>query len=228
MATVLDITANANALTTIGKVGENQYKRILFPIANWLALYPGATCELVHRRATDGGGYPVLNITTDANYLYWTVESGDCAVAGIGAAEVIIKSGDSIAKSVIYPTQVLPSVVDTEVPPTPWEDYISRIYDSAVDIDANIQAAEDAAEAAEKAQQAIENLGVAANAATGSTPTVTKTVNAQTGQVTLTFGLISGKPGIIQNGTWWTYDETAGAYVDTGIPSSGVELVRLL
>lgn len=128
MATVLDITANANALTTIGKVGENQYKRILFPIANWLALYPGATCELVHRRATDGGGYPVLNITTDANYLYWTVESGDCAVAGIGAAEVVIKSGDSIAKSVIYPTQVLPSVVDTEVPPTPWEDYISRIY----------------------------------------------------------------------------------------------------
>lgn len=32
---------------------------------------------------------------------------------------------------------------------------------------------------------------------------------------------------IIQNGTWWTWDKTTSAYVDTGISASGVEVVRL-
>ena len=135
MATALDVIANAGAPTIIGRVGENEFRRIKFPIANWLALYSGASFTLVHRRSHDSGGYPVANTTTDANYLYWTVASGDVAYEGIGAAELQITYGDTIAKSVIYPTEVLPSVVDSETAPTEWEDYIQRTYEAAREVD---------------------------------------------------------------------------------------------
>lgn len=43
MATAIGVAAQANTPTVIGKVGENEFRRVYFPIANWKALYPDAT-----------------------------------------------------------------------------------------------------------------------------------------------------------------------------------------
>lgn len=234
MATAMDVMANPSAPTLIGRVGENEFRRIKFPISTWLELYPSATFSLVHRRANDGGGYPIADddIDTDSSYLYWTIKSGDLAQAGIGHAELIIKSGDTIAKSVVYQTQILNSVVETEDAPTPWESYIDRVYDSAANIDANIEAAEQAAGDAEAALEALQGMSVAATTlAAGSSATATKTVDSETGVAMITFGIPAGADGVapkIQNGTWWVWDALTSAYVDTTIPASGTEVVRLI
>lgn len=117
--------------TIIGRLGENEYKRIAFPIAIWLELYPGATFTLLHKRPGDEDGYPVAATETDANNLYWSVAAADLAYTGCGMAELIIREGESIAKSILYPTQILPALGNTETPPEPWESWVDDVIDAA-------------------------------------------------------------------------------------------------
>lgn len=95
------------------------------------------------------------------------------------------------------------------------------------------QSAETASSASKQAvaaKEAIESLGV-----TGETlgpeedVTVEKTVAE--GIVTLHFAIPRGASGvsaIIKDGTWWNWDVATEQFIDSDIPSSGVELVRLL
>lgn len=81
------------------------------------------------------------------------------------------------------------------------------------------QQAQGAAEDAEAAKDAVEDMGVAATALTpGATPTVTKTVDA-TGAVTLTFGMVPGATGngiqsLVKTGTSGLVDTYTVTFTD--------------
>ena len=71
------------------------------------------------------------------------------------------------------------------------------------------QAGNSATAAAKSAQEAAESAQEAAESATGAAE------SAETAQE------YSGKPPIIQNDTWWTWDAETGEYVDTGEAARG-------
>lgn len=75
------------------------------------------------------------------------------------------------------------------------------------------QYVEPAQQAAQQAQQAASN---AAQSETNAAQSATEAAeSAQTAQE------YSGKPPIIQNDTWWTWDAKQGKYVDTGEAARG-------
>lgn len=79
--------------------------------------------------------------------------------------------------------------------------------------DAVEQYVQPAQQAAQQAQQAASN---AAQAETNAAQSATDAAeSAQTAQE------YSGKPPIIQNDTWWTWDAEQGEYVDTGESARG-------
>ena len=82
----------------------------------------------------------------------------------------------------------------TNVSPDPGQqDAIDQLI---AELDAGVQATEDAAEAAEDASQAIQEMSVTATTlAPGSAASVTKTVDPETGAVNLAFGIPEGQQG---------------------------------
>lgn len=68
--------------------------------------------------------YTVTGTTKDSNYLYWPVSDDDLEYAGIGAAEVVCTYSGSVAKSVVYQVQILPSVSEMWGLSAPWQNYI--------------------------------------------------------------------------------------------------------
>lgn len=75
------------------------------------------------------------------------------------------------------------------------------------------QYVEPAQQAAQQAQQAATNAAQSeANAAESATEAAESAKSAQD---------YSGKPPIIQNGTWWTWDADRQEYVDTGYAARG-------
>ena len=75
------------------------------------------------------------------------------------------------------------------------------------------QYVEPAQQAAQQAQQAASNAAQSETNAAQSAQEAEE--SAQTAQE------YSGKPPIIQNDTWWTWDAEQGEYVDTGDPARG-------
>ena len=219
------IQAQPNAVIHIGRLGENIYTLVQFDISEYLAQYPNATAILLNMRPGDTSAYPVANITTDEQYLYWTVADNDLTVKGMGYCELVIMDGEMVAKSIIYPTQIMDALDGSGEEPADWDTWLSQFEslaaqanssaveaagsasdaaDSASDASASARDAsgyaDDAASAAtgaETAKNAIENMGVDADTlAPGSAATVEKSVDPSTGAVTLSFGIPQGEQGV--------------------------------
>lgn len=219
------IQAQPNAVIQIGRLGENIYTLVQFDISEYLAQYPNATAILLNMRPGDTSAYPVANITTDEQYLYWTVADNDLTVKGMGYCELVIMDGEMVAKSIIYPTQIMDALDGSGEEPADWDTWLSQ-FESLV-AQANSSAVEAAGSAsaaagsasdasasardasgyaddagasatdAETAKNAIENMGVDADTlAPGSPATVTKSVDPSTGAVTLSFGIPQGEQGV--------------------------------
>ena len=94
-----------------------------------------------------------------------------------------------------------------------WE----KTVKAATDTEKNVEAAQTAEQAAEDAQKEAEGArdeaGVSKGAAAAEAAKAEK--SAETAKQ------YSGKPPIIQSGTWWTWNADAQAYTDTGEPSRG-------
>ena len=219
------IQAQPNAVIQIGRLGENIYTLVQFDISEYLAQYPNATAILLNMRPGDTSAYPVANTTIDEQYLYWTVADNDLTVKGMGYCELVIMDGEMVAKSIIYPTQIMDALDGSGEEPADWDTWLSQFESlaaqanssaieaagsasaaagSASEASASAQDASgyanDAASAAtnaETAKNAIENMGVDADTlAPGSSATVTKSVDPSTGAVTLSFGIPQGEQGV--------------------------------
>lgn len=177
------IQAQPNAVIQIGRLGENIYTLVQFDISEYLAQYPNATAILLNMRPGDTSAYPVANTTTDEQYLYWTVADNDLTVKGMGYCELVIMDGEMVAKSIIYPTQIMDALDGSGEEPADWDTWLSQFESlvaqanadassasqSATDAAASaVSASESAQSASESKQNASESATAAANSATAA------------------------------------------------------------
>lgn len=166
------IDASRSGMTVIGRQGENSRTIMRFPeSAAVYEEYPEATVQVLHQRFGDPAAYPVHEeyIGIDEGVVYWQIQSGDTAKVGRGQCELVFAEGDVIVKTMIYGTQVLPSLSAGEEPPEPWESWtgeIARSRDAAAEsaeeagrkVAAAAESAEEAARSAEEAAETVKGV----------------------------------------------------------------------
>lgn len=117
------VTVNAckTKLILLGRVGENDHTRVIFDtvVQEWLAEYPSAVIGLYNRPARQDQAYPVANIQREGDTVVWTVKSADVSEQGRGQCELVAVDGETIVKSAIFDTTVLPALDGSATPPAP-------------------------------------------------------------------------------------------------------------
>ena len=185
---MITITALPSRVISIGRLGENEHRRVAFDISDYLAQYPDATFGLINS-PSGVTAYPVATVAVENDTLIWTVTSSDVVSEGQGRCELIVRDGDTIAKSIIYMTQVLPALDAAGEAPEPWESWQEQMIGIAADIDAS-------ADRAEAASHAVQDMDATATTLEpGADATVTKSTDPATGAVTLAFGIPTGPRG---------------------------------
>lgn len=183
------LTMNANGINVLGRLGENDYTQARFDVDAWLSEYPAGQITLLNQRSGDADAYPVAGVRVSGSTVLWTVSDTDLSREGVGRCELIMLVDGVVAKSAIYMTKVLPALDGSGEAPEPWESWqveFAALKDEAV------VAADDAVAASE----AVQDMGVdAVTLEPGSDATVVKTVDPETGAVTLTFGVPAGESG---------------------------------
>ena len=207
----------------IGKKGENQvttirfFKRALFPF-----LTSGAQYLLVHQRKDDAAPYPCV-LTEDGECLLWVVAAADVDRIGNGVAQLTAMADDAVAKSSIFTTITTDSLGETTDPPAAYQAWVDQVGGMA-------NRAENAAENAEAAQSAIENMTVSSETLEpDSEATVEKTVVG--GVVNLEFGIPRGATGTTYTheqavaSDTWTITHNLGKYPSVTVVDSGGTVV---
>lgn len=165
---MIDRVASHSLAVNIGRLGENEHIRVLFPIADYLNMYPAAHFTLLNQLPGEAMAYPVARTETDDKYLYWTITNTDLTKDGDGRCELIVLQGEVVAKSVIYITHVDKALNGSGEAPEPWEDWMERFAGISADAETSASNAAGSATAAETARGAAERAQAAAEAAQGS------------------------------------------------------------
>lgn len=168
--------AASGSVLAIGKRGENETVRVIFPM-----LAEADEVVVLHRRHGDEHPYAVEISTTDDGVI-WLVSLADVAIPGIGAAEVIYKNGGKVAKSVTYTTRTAESVDDGEtITPTAAESWVQRVVDLTAEAQSAAGSAEtsagNAANSAESAENAAASAAESAETARGYTEDIGNAVS---------------------------------------------------
>jgi hypothetical protein len=202
----------------LGRLGENLALEIVFTdeVVAWLSEYPNAAIGLLNQRPGDTQGYPVARAVVSGGALHWTVTNTDLSAEGNGKCELVATDNGVVVKSAIYDTIILTALDGSGETPKPWEDwreYFIEMKDEAEgsaeaaagSATAARQSAEDAATSAAAAQEsaeAIQDMGVESETLPPGSPlSVVKTIDPETGVVTLTFHLVPGQDGVSPTAT---------------------------
>jgi len=176
----------------LGWQTENAVEAVVFDKPEWLAAYGPGTFELVHKRRQDTEALPVA-VDVSGGTVTWNIEAGDVLYRGRGEAQLRYFGTDGKIKcSEIYETQVQRSLVSDSDVPEPMQGWVEQVLAAAA---------------------GIQNMQAAAQTNQPGTPaTVVKTVDPETGVVTLTFGIPQGVQGetgrgiasvsVTQTGEW--------------------------
>ena len=172
------IDAKRNAVTCIGRLGENEARIIKINVSQIMRAFPGAAFTVLHRRPGDMDAYPVNGayIAMDGENVLWTVTSGDVAKEGIGQFEVIATVDGTVVKTLIYTSRVDHALDGAGDPPEPWESWVTDVTD--------------AADRAEAAAQLLEHPGAESETLEPGSP-----ATAGYSDGTFTFGIPQGEKG---------------------------------
>ena len=109
------ITVKDNQTITIGRVGENKAKQIIWKglLGEWRELYGEGIVQLAVRRPKDSAPYPAT-CEASGDDVIWTVSSADVASSGIGECELSYLVDDVVAKSKTWATLTLRSLTGDE------------------------------------------------------------------------------------------------------------------
>ena len=178
---MITVVANPNGTTVIGRVGENEYRQIQFPIGDYLAEYPNATFALLNLRPGDSTAYPVSSVEVSAQNLNWTVIQSDVSAQGLGKCELEVIDGGTIAKSIIYLTRVLPALGSSGDAPEPWISWQAQFQEMK---DATEAAAADASDSAQQASTDASTAQEAADTAVSAADTANLAADTATNAAT--------------------------------------------
>jgi hypothetical protein len=190
------VSAQCSNALPLGRLGENDYTVINFDVTLWLAEYPNGVIGLYNQIPGASAAYPIANLQIVGNVAKWTITSTELTQTGKGRCELVLLDGGTVAKSAIYETQVFDALDGSGEAPEPWDDWREVFVQLKAEAEQAAQTATDAAQTAESASEAIQNLSVSSTTLTpGSAATVEKTVDPETGAVSLAFGIPEGQQG---------------------------------
>jgi len=201
-------TTDSSKILPLGRQGEENARQIWFDLTWLIDNFGEGVAELNHQRSKDGAPYPVNNITQESNMLIWTIEPTDTEFDGFGKAEInwIVDDTDTVAKTVIYRTNVLESLAPGREVPDPYESWYDALL---VKIGDSQGYAEQAAQSAETAQQAASDaaeetaeairteMSGYANSARQSAESAAQSAQALSG-MTVTVGATDKGSGIVE------------------------------
>lgn len=179
---MIRVPMNEKHNNRLGRLGENEHRQMIFDLTEWQRLYPTASFLLLNRPAGENVAYPVSSTEVIESELIWTVTSSDLVKVGLGQCELIVRTGDVVAKSIIFSTEVLTALDGSGTPPAPWDSWQTEFGEMR---DETVQAA-----------NSVLNLGVESDTLpAGSQATVSKYTDPETGTYVLVFGIPKGDQG---------------------------------
>lgn len=222
----------------LGKVGENEVNKVLFPVRGWKELYGDGEFGLVVQLPSENDPYPVPVAVSDDDYrlngefVEWIVESSDLLYPGRGKCElrysVAIPDTTPVeykrVKSVVYDTIIWDALGTNSLePPEPWQPWIDDVEDKAVRAEDAAEYAEDAKDAAEDARDDAKDYRdeaqeYASDAEGYKNDAQTAAQNAQ-GAVSTAFGQITATATTLSPGSSATASfDTSTKVMSFGIP----------
>lgn len=158
-------TIVTSEVIVLGRQGEDQANKVLFPVRGWKELYGDGQFVVTALRPDENDPYPVTthiyeeddpNVTRRGVFVEWIVDSADVEIPGRGKVELAYYTSDDVrVKSVVYHTVIYDSLGQNSLtPPEPWESWVDDVREAGADA---IQAAEDAAASAEGAAQSADD-----------------------------------------------------------------------
>ena len=177
----------------IGVQGENDARTVVFDIHKWIEDYGNGSALLVHQRPGDAEPYPVTT-AQKAGTVEWTVQQADIIAGAPGRAQLSYQVGENIvARSPIYMTVAADEITNTTLADyDPAESWLNAILG-----------------AVQEAGDITDDVQAAKNAAAQAAASAEKAEE------------YSGKPPVITDDIWYTWDADAGEYKSTGEPSRG-------
>lgn len=114
------VTVKDNQTITIGRVGENKAKQIIWKglLGEWRELYGEGIVQLAVRRPKDSAPYPAT-CEMSGDDVIWTVSSADVAFPGIGECELSYLVDDVVAKSKTWLLRISRSLTGDNVTKPP-------------------------------------------------------------------------------------------------------------
>ena len=135
MMTVLVEASAGRTVIDLGRRGENLARQIVFDVRRWSELYGGGTAQLLHKRPGESDFYPcaLSRVSGDTvDRVLWKVTSAETEKAGAGQAELRYIVGETLVKSVVFPTAVAESLSGAETSvPSPAQGWADQVLSAA-------------------------------------------------------------------------------------------------
>lgn len=163
---------NYKDLGFIGRVGENDSRKIVFDCADALTQFPGASIVCVIKRACDTKPYTAA-LTENKSSRILPLSAVENAVAGQIMIELRAVSNDTILKSAMFSGRISESLQgEGDRPGKPVRDVLDRV-------DATLAAAEETRSQLATALDGVDGAVSGANTAAENAQTVADTVQAK-------------------------------------------------
>ena len=149
---ITTVTTDSGALLPLGRQGEKGVRQVWFDLGYLIENFGEGTAMLVYQRNKDLAPY-IVSATQTGNRLEWTIDETDTAYEGFGKAEIRWTVDDTLAKTIIYKTNVQKSLTEQTEIPEPLESWYDKMVEQIGDSQGYAeQAAQSAQEAAQSAQ----------------------------------------------------------------------------
>ena len=156
------ITINAafgqeeKVLGTLGRIGENETRQIVFDCSDILAEYPGAEIVCVMQRHCDRTAY-LADAVLDGNALTVTLTDADVSAPGDLRIELRALTDGKIRKSAVYMGQVVSALRgEQDKPGNPTADVLNRIDMTISRAEESIAKADAAAKSAREVADTVQ------------------------------------------------------------------------
>lgn len=151
----------------LGRCGENLARTVRIDVSAWLARWPDAAINLLHRpRGSED--YYIADTALDGGVLTWVITAADVAAPGRGRLEIRAIQGETIKKSMTGVSIVDASLTGSEgEPPDPQKPWVDSVLAAAAT--AGAAAAEATQSAAAANASTVQAAASVANAAQSAT-----------------------------------------------------------
>lgn len=192
----------------LGRCGENLARTVRIDVSAWLARWPDAAINLLHRpRGSEE--YYIADTALDGGMLTWVIKAADVAAPGRGKIEIRAIQGETVKKSMTGVSIVDTSLTGSEgAAPDPQKPWVDSVLAAAATVETSADRAEQAAEKAEQAAAKAEQAAAKAEqAAAKSVLTVNGIGPDENGNVQVSGLPEGGNPGDVlirtEDGAVW-------------------------